>query len=116
MIKEREYWKDSPYYNDGFASLYDFLHRPAGPALGKEVYKEAAYQRIPFGQKWISNPRYSGRILCYPITWLENYFGQKFEHKSKHKYGGLEDPDEESVILSLDDLEPVTIDNTELPF
>ncbi len=42
MIKERPYWSESPYYNDNFMSLYNFLGKAAGPALGKEIYKEAS--------------------------------------------------------------------------
>jgi len=78
MIKERESWKENPYYNERFISLYTFLKRAAGPDLGKQVYKEAAAQKIPFGEKHVANSRYTGRILIYPISWLEKYFEQKY--------------------------------------
>ena len=78
MIRARQNWEESPYYKERLISLYTFLKRAAGPELGKQVYQEAVSQDIPFGEKHITNPRYTGRVLIYPISWLEKYFGQKY--------------------------------------
>lgn len=98
MIKERPYWSESPYYNDNFMSLYNFLGKAAGPALGKEIYKEASLQRIPFGEKYVDNPRYTGRVLMYPVTWLEKHFG----HPPKPR----KNIDGERIEYSIDELIP----------
>ena len=98
MIKERPYWSESPYYNDSFMSLYNFLGKAAGPALGKEIYKEASLQKIPFGEKHINNSRYAGRVLIYPVTWLEKYF--------EHPPVPRKNKDEERVEFSIDEILP----------
>ena len=57
-----------------FLSLYDFLGKPAGPELGKEVYQIAKFlgEKVTF--KDVSNPKYKGKIMCYPRTFLNYIF------------------------------------------
>ena len=55
-------------------SLYDYLNRAAGSALGKKVAAEAGKQGVLIETKEISNPSYEGKILMYPKKFLDNYF------------------------------------------
>lgn len=55
-------------------SLYDYLGKPAGSELGKQVAKEATNSKIQMEFKQVSNPKYKGNILMYPKVWLDEYF------------------------------------------
>jgi hypothetical protein len=59
---------------DEHLSLYDFLGKAAGPELGKQVNLEAIKFNVPVIQKEVSNPRYKGKVMCYPKSFLETYF------------------------------------------
>jgi hypothetical protein len=56
-----------------FLSLFDFLGKPAGMKLGGEVYKHALLNDIPTKIKSISNPKYTGGIVMYPLNFLNSY-------------------------------------------
>ena len=58
-------------------SLFDYLGKPAGSELGKQVAAAAAVDKIKFNTKYVSNPKYKGDILMYPIDWLDYYFSKK---------------------------------------
>ncbi len=55
-------------------SLYEYLHKAAGPELGKKVAAAAAEEGVTIEQKQIQNPKYEGKILMYPKEFLDNYF------------------------------------------
>ena len=55
-------------------SLYDYLGKAAGSALGKQVYLEASIKRIKIDKKHVSNPVYTGQIIMYPKSFLDSYF------------------------------------------
>ena len=55
-------------------SLYDYLGRPAGGELGKEVAAYAKLKKQPFTQKEISIPTYTGKIQMYSKEFLDSYF------------------------------------------
>ena len=57
-------------------SLFDYLKKPAGPELGKQVALAAMNEKILIGSKQVSNSKYKGNILMYPKSWLNNYFNQ----------------------------------------
>jgi hypothetical protein len=57
-------------------SLFDYLGKPAGSELGKQVAAAAAVDKIKLNVKYVSNPKYKGEILMYPKTWLDIYFDQ----------------------------------------
>ena len=57
-------------------SLYDYLKKPAGPELGKQVAAAANADKIKIDFKQVSNPKYKGNILMYPKTWLDEYFNK----------------------------------------
>ena len=58
-------------------SLYDYLGKAAGRELGTQVYKAAFSQKIKVTEKHVSNPAYSGKILMYPKSFLDEYFKVK---------------------------------------
>ena len=60
--------------SEKFISLYDYLGRPAGSALGKQVADAAAKLKIPMKIKHVSTARYTGPIMLYPENWLIGYF------------------------------------------
>ena len=66
-------------------SLFEYLGHAAGGKLGKEVYKEAAKQKIQVGERKISNPKYEGKVLLYPKAFLDSYFKQP-ETNQKEEY------------------------------
>jgi hypothetical protein len=55
-------------------SLYDFLGRPAGGELGKQVAAAAAKAKVGFETKEVSNPKYKGSVMMYPKEFLTEYF------------------------------------------
>jgi hypothetical protein len=55
-------------------SLFDYLKKPAGPELGKQVALAAMNEKIHIESKQVSTPKYKGNILMYPKSWLNNYF------------------------------------------
>ena len=56
-------------------SLYDYLGRAAGPDLGKQVAYAAAKAKIKSEIREVSNVKYSGPIMLYPRSFLDNFFG-----------------------------------------
>jgi len=57
-----------------YLSLYDYLNKPAGPDLGKAVAEYAKKSKIKSVTKEISNPKYTGKVLMYPKSFLDGYF------------------------------------------
>jgi len=57
-------------------SLYDYLKKPAGPELCKQVAAAANADKIKIDSKQVSNPKYKGNILMYHKTWLDEYFNK----------------------------------------
>jgi hypothetical protein len=62
---------------DKMMSLYDYLGRPAGSDLGKQVYLAAVYRNITVELREISNPKYTGNVMLYPESFLKEYFKPK---------------------------------------
>ena len=60
--------------SEKFISLYDYLGRPSGSALGKQVADAAAKLKIPMEIRHVSTLRYTGPIMLYPENWLIGYF------------------------------------------
>jgi len=55
-------------------SLYDYLGKAAGRELGAAVNNLAKANKIPVVMKDVSNPKYKGKIMMYPKSFLDNYF------------------------------------------
>lgn len=58
-------------------SLYDYLGKAAGKELGAAVNNFAKENKIPVAIKEVSNPKYKGKIMMYPKSFLEVYFEDK---------------------------------------
>ena len=59
-----------------FRSLYEYLGRAAGSDLGKEVATAATAQGVTIQTQEISNPKYTGIVMMYPVQFLDQYFGK----------------------------------------
>ena len=57
-----------------YLSLYDFLGKPAGGELGKQVAAAAYKAGIKMESRAVENPKFTGKILLYPKDFLDFYF------------------------------------------
>ena len=48
-----------------YISLFDYLGKAAGPALGDRVNTYSQIRKQPFKQREISNPAYTGKVFLY---------------------------------------------------
>ena len=60
--------------NMNMMSLYDYLGHAAGPELGKQVASAATRAGVKGEIREVSNPKYSGPIMLYPRSFLDNFF------------------------------------------
>jgi len=60
-----------------YKSLYEYFGKAVGGETGKQVYKASKRDRIRVQVKEISNPRYRGKVMTYPVSWLDTYFTLK---------------------------------------
>ena len=60
-------------------SLYEYLGRPVGSEQGKKIYADAKQGFIKCGNKDVSNPKFTGKVLTYPKSWLDDYFKNPIE-------------------------------------
>ena len=58
-------------------SLYDYLGKSAGEQLGKEVAEAAINSQVKIETREISNPKYTGKVMLYPESFLKEYFESK---------------------------------------
>ena len=56
-------------------SLYDYLGRPAGSELGQRVAAAAARNRVKYETRHVSTKTYSGDIMLYQKSFLDEFFG-----------------------------------------
>lgn len=62
--------------NKEMLSLYEYLGKAAGSELGKAVAQAAIQAKVKIDSQEISNKKYTGKVLKYPKTFLDNYFKQ----------------------------------------
>jgi hypothetical protein len=56
-------------------SLYDYLGKPAGPILGKQVFEYAKIVGAKHGTKTVSySPFKNGTIMTYEKPFLDQFF------------------------------------------
>jgi hypothetical protein len=55
-------------------SLYDYLGKAAGPALGKKVYAYAKLKKQKKSMRDISNSTFTGKVFLYEKEFLDEYF------------------------------------------
>ena len=56
-------------------SLYDYLGHAAGPELGQRVAAAAAQNKVKFETRHVSTKNYTGDIMLYPKSFLDQFFG-----------------------------------------
>ena len=56
-------------------SLFDYLGRPAGSALGQRVAAAAMENFVKMETRHVSNAKYTGDIMLYPKVFLDQFFG-----------------------------------------
>jgi hypothetical protein len=59
-----------------FLSLYDYLGKAAGSALGRKVASAAYKSKIQPKQRPISNPTFAGMVFLYPKDFLDGFFAE----------------------------------------
>ena len=69
-----DYMTENINYETGFLSLYEFLKRPAGPDVGKQVAKLAMQHNEPIKRRQVDTPKYKGDVLLYRKNWLYDNF------------------------------------------
>lgn len=55
-------------------SLYDYLGKAGGAALGDKVNAYAQLRKQPYKTRNISNPVYTGEVFLYTREFLDEYF------------------------------------------
>lgn len=58
-------------------SLYDYLGHAAGKELGKQVASYAAIRKAKGNTRHISNPSYTGIVMLYEKSFLDEFFKTK---------------------------------------
>jgi hypothetical protein len=66
-------------------SLYDYLGKPAGKELGKQVSDYAKLRKAKFATKSVSNPAYQGHVMMYTKAFLDECFNAKKVFEPKHE-------------------------------
>lgn len=71
-------------------SLFDYLHYPAGQALGAEVAKYAKTKGAVVGTRQVKNKKYTGPVNLYTKDLLESFFTEESHQaliaEDKHEY------------------------------
>ena len=67
-----------------YVSLFEYLQKPAGRDLGKEVFIYSKEINLPIRD--IENPKYKGKVCLYPREFLKLYFC------SENNLGVVEEP------------------------
>jgi hypothetical protein len=57
-----------------YLSLYDYLKKPAGGELGKEVAQAASKAGVKLQTREVDNPKYTGIVYLYPKDFLDFHF------------------------------------------
>ena len=68
------YNKREKINNMEMISLYDYLGHAAGPDLGKQVASAAAKAGVKHSIREVNHVGYSGPIMLYPRSFLDNFF------------------------------------------
>ena len=64
-----------------YLSLYDYLGKPAGGELGKEVASAASKAGIKLQTREVDNPKYTGIVYLYPKDFLDFHFRDPESHQ-----------------------------------
>ena len=62
-----------------YQSLFEYLNRPSGKELGKNVNQAAIRAGVKLRTQQVTNPKYTGNVMVYPTGFLDSYFGKTNE-------------------------------------
>jgi hypothetical protein len=74
-----------------YLSLYDYLKKPAGGELGREVAQAASRAGIKLQTREVDNPKYTGIVYLYPKDFLDFHFRPADELPGELNYNIEED-------------------------
>ena len=77
---------------DNMISLFEYLGKAAGGHLGKEVYISAIQNGVRWEKKKVSNPKYTGDVMTYPKSFLDEYFKSKADKSRARELEKIELP------------------------
>ena len=77
-----------------YLSLFDYLGKPAGGDLGKEVATAAIKAGIKMQTREISNPKYTGIVNLYPKDFLDFHFRKPDSWEFEPTLGDRQDYDD----------------------
>ena len=60
-------------------SLAEYLTAPVGRDVGGAVFKEAKKMKVRWGERYIHNKTYQGKVKTYPFWFLEGHFDRIYE-------------------------------------
>ena len=60
-----------------YMSLFNFLGKPAGGKIGKEVFDYSKKIKIPLKYRNVTNLKYTGNVCLYPLGFLTLYFNSE---------------------------------------
>ena len=69
-----------------YVSLYDYLGRAAGNKLGEQVFNFSKKRNIKVRYREITNITYTGKVMLYPVSFLQEYFMLREEYKQYKQY------------------------------
>ena len=64
-------------------SLYDYLGKAAGAQLGAEINAAAQAKQVKYAIREVSNPKYTGKVMLYPESFLDEYFSNNNKQQYK---------------------------------
>ena len=76
-MKKNNMWTKTTTQDVKMMSLYEYLGRAAGSELGKAVAEAATRNKVHIDSHEVSNPKYTGKILKYPKSFLDIFFNKK---------------------------------------
>lgn len=77
QVMKNKLWTKTTTEDVQMMSLYEYLGKAAGSELGKAVYQASTSAKVPTETHEVSTPKYTGKIMRYPKTFLDIYFKNK---------------------------------------
>jgi len=73
-----------------YKSLYEFRGHPVrNKEEARSIYEQAKARGVEIKNQEVSNPKFTGTVLTYPVWFLEEYF-----HKSEPKDNAISADDD----------------------
>jgi hypothetical protein len=67
-----------------YKSLYEYRGK-SHPTIGPAVYAAAVKQGVKVLDQQVSTPKYNGKILTYPVSFLDRYFNPTTESTKEYE-------------------------------